>query len=147
MPLYEYRCGNCGKVQTGYAKVVQCNDPGPACCGEQTKRIMSIPRLKLFTPYVSPVTERMITSKAEQERDLRQSGCRLWTSLDEERAMAASVKAADEAREEKELTAAVESAFRDLPDDYKRALETYVPGPAAGIPFGEVDTTNMRVYE
>ena len=75
MPLYDVRCTECGRGGTLF-RIVAERDNLPYCeCGGDQIRIISAPMLApMFEPYLSPVTEQPITSKAAQREDLARHG-------------------------------------------------------------------------
>lgn len=150
MPLYEYQCPVCGTIKTDLRPVARCDEPGPvcSCCERPTQKIVSLPRFKIniFDAYESPVSGRIIRTAAERDRDLKESGCRPWMGLQEEKQEAARCRAAEQLRQEQGIENAVVEALQQLPESHRRALDSYVPGAPDNLPAGEVNSSNTRVY-
>lgn len=79
MPLYEIRCTRCNDLKQVF-RPVSLRDNLPDCVCEGTfERLIAAPRIsKEITPYKSPATGKIISSRSEQKEDLRRAGCRLY---------------------------------------------------------------------
>lgn len=75
MPLYDVKCGDCGRMDTIF-RTVERRECLPDChCGGAVFRVLSAPMLApTFEPYISPVSEKLITSRDAQRDDLRRHG-------------------------------------------------------------------------
>lgn len=77
MPVYEYTCGYCGKIESVYRKLEERND-APKCHGGPMERLITAP-MAFVRPdicYDSPIDGRPITSAQARKEDLARSGCR-----------------------------------------------------------------------
>jgi putative FmdB family regulatory protein len=77
MPLYEYYCNTCNKSSLVYRKVVNRDDLHVcgACMGE-TKRLFSVPSLKVENEYFHPVFGEVVKNKAHYKELQRKHGTR-----------------------------------------------------------------------
>lgn len=67
MPLYDYLCSKCGKIQEAYRTIAD-RDNGPTCCRRKTvKQISHYHVAPMFTAYRATGKERgkVIRSRAE----------------------------------------------------------------------------------
>jgi putative FmdB family regulatory protein len=121
MPIYESRCNKCGKIHD-YIRTIANYLDTPECCGEKSQKvILSAPMGIVDIPaYESPATGKWITSRAERREDLKQSGCREWEGMANERQESERQKAYQAEAEDKSLDHAVRTAWQELPDSKKR---------------------------
>ena len=76
MPLYDIRCQACEKPSTLFRKLAEYDDIPACACGGKHPRCISAPVVQTdITPFVSPKTGRVISSKAALREDLARSGC------------------------------------------------------------------------
>lgn len=126
MPLYEAVCMKCGKYHD-YVQSVEMRHTTPMCCGNRSsKRVMSIPAAIMDTleAYESPATGKMITSKSERKRDMKESGCREWEGMKTERALSEQRKKEQEEKLDKAIDASVRQAWANLsPSKKAQALK------------------------
>ena len=75
-PLYEYGCPQCGVFER-YLPVEEYDQPQTCDCGEQARRILSLPTVfvKQDCHYESPIDGRIITSRKARQEDMKRSGC------------------------------------------------------------------------
>lgn len=82
MPLYTTQCGVCSLRQTIYRRIADRNDL-PFCeCGGYTFRILETPavhaEVALFTPYRSPITNEIVTTREQRKREMKAHGKIDW---------------------------------------------------------------------
>ena len=53
MPLYDYECGVCHRVVEQFRRYVDRDSHTPNCCNVPSRRIISLPRVVMFKPYVN----------------------------------------------------------------------------------------------
>jgi len=79
MPVYDYRCPQCGSEYRNVARLYDDRAEGPFCCGEPTGLVwLDSPRFfgsAQFDPFRSPVDGRLITSERAFREDLRRNNC------------------------------------------------------------------------
>ena len=75
MPLYEYRCRDCGEITEAVRSVDERMD-APACgCGGETYKIISAYRVHPdFEPYYDDNLETHIKSKQHRKQVMREQG-------------------------------------------------------------------------
>ena len=86
MPIYEYECPRCGRVQDAYNRVEDRKN-GPVCCGAETQQVITRAPLGFVAMdicYDSPIDGRPITSKAARIEDLKRNGCRPYEAGEKE---------------------------------------------------------------
>jgi hypothetical protein len=122
MPVYESVCGKCGAYHEYIRPVARYLDT-PACCGAKTeKRLLTAPMGIVDIPaYQSPATGKWITSRSERREDFKQSGCREWEGIANERQHAERQKQYEAEAQDKALDHAVRTAWQNLPDSKKQA--------------------------
>jgi hypothetical protein len=125
MPIYESVCLTCGKEHEYIRTMANCMDT-PICCGVHSdKRIMSAPMGIVDIPaYVSPVSGRLINSRAQRKDDFARTNCRPWEGLEQEKKEAARRAAYIEQKEDAALTVAAEKALAQMPAEKRKVLET-----------------------
>ena len=79
MPVYDYQCGACNKVQRNvYRSADEC-DTGPECCGASSRLVwLTTPGFMgagQFDAYLSPIDGRPITSERARRDDLARNNC------------------------------------------------------------------------
>jgi putative FmdB family regulatory protein len=74
MPLYDYRCGKCGRKEERFARV---EEREFTCeCGGYLARQLSLPTVRgMMQPYTSPIDGRWIEGERMRRDDLARSGC------------------------------------------------------------------------
>lgn len=78
MPLYDYKCADCGAVLTAFRSYENRDEVEPHCSQGAT-RIPSIPMvLKDYEGYVSPASGKWVEGKRAHREDLKRTGCRLF---------------------------------------------------------------------
>ena len=99
MPLYEYRCKNCGGRKATYRPMIESSLPIPCGCGHEAERILSAAAIRSDLPgYSCPVSGKWIEGRKAHEENLRRTGCHVLESGEMEEAKRVR-KAADEALE------------------------------------------------
>lgn len=124
MPMYEAVCDTCGKAHDYYATAARCYDT-PVCCGKQTTKMILTPPFGMvdIPAYVSPVTGRVIDSRAKRRDDLARTNSRPWEGMEQETKEAQRRAAYEEKKQDAKLEEAVVSAWHQLPADKRQALE------------------------
>lgn len=76
MPIFDYRCPTCKRVEEKYYKIetaFKCS-----ICGTTMDKLIPTPFVvKEIEPYDCPITGKRIESRAEHKANLKQHGCRL----------------------------------------------------------------------
>lgn len=79
MPLYDYQCGTCNKVQRSVHNTADKCEDGPECCGSVSRLVwLKTPGFmgaSQFESYLSPCDGRPITSEAARREDLARNNC------------------------------------------------------------------------
>lgn len=79
MPVYDYKCGQCGSEYRNVARIYADRECGPYCCGEPTNIVwLAMPGFfgaSQFEPYLSPIDGRPITSEKARDEDLARNNC------------------------------------------------------------------------
>lgn len=86
MPIYEYECPRCGRIQDAYNRVED-RKQGPQCCGVTTHQVITRAPMGFVAMdicYDSPIDGRPITSKAARIEDLKRNGCRPYEAGEKE---------------------------------------------------------------
>jgi putative FmdB family regulatory protein len=79
MPLYDYRCEDCGAELTAYRPVAQYREPLPCACGGLAARRIVAPAVVAdYAGYESPVTGRWIEGRRAHQEELARTGCRVY---------------------------------------------------------------------
>lgn len=121
MPLHDYRCQQCLKIETRFVKIEDLGVPQIHACvkGSAWLSVMDIvylqaPRMTVDIPaYQSPVDGKVISSRRQRKEDLRRNGCVEWDSgmnQDIERE-----KAAAEASQESAVESTIDEFITKLP--------------------------------
>lgn len=76
MPLYEYRCKQCGEQHEEILRVAERLQPAPCKCGGQRELIVSLPANAYISgyPYFDPVFEREVTDPGHRRKLIKQHG-------------------------------------------------------------------------
>lgn len=75
MPFYDFRCNVCGNTLPVFRKVDQRNIE-EYHCAEAMTRVISAPSIRPeITPYVSPASGKLISSRVQRNEDLKREGC------------------------------------------------------------------------
>jgi hypothetical protein len=72
--------------------------------------------------YVSPVTGKVISGRAQRREDLRRTDSRPWEGMEQEKKEAARQQQYVEQRSEQRLDEAAWRAYRELPVEKRRIL-------------------------
>lgn len=79
MPLYDFRCDECGKTSRSVFREYEQRDNGPECCGKSSSRVwLTMPGVMgagQFEPYLSPIDGRPITSERARIEDMARNNC------------------------------------------------------------------------
>jgi hypothetical protein len=127
MPVYEALCKKCGQYQDYYQSIANCRDT-PECCGEKTEKVIRTAPYGLvdIPAYVSPVSGRLINSRADRREDFKRTDCRPWEGMEQE-TKAAQERAKDEEKKaDAKLEEAVVSAWHQIAPEKRKALEQEV---------------------
>lgn len=113
MPLYDYRCTECGHVEEYMVRLADLDKVGFFHCATQMERLISAPRVAADYPgYECPVTGKWVEGKAAHRENLKRTGCRLLESGETEQFKRDLPK-----RREQELDKAVETAVNNAARD------------------------------
>lgn len=75
MPYYDIQCKTCGSVDTVFRKIAEYDDL-PECCGAKMSRKVCAPNVIAdIQPYRSMIDGRMIESRVEHRKHLKEHGC------------------------------------------------------------------------
>lgn len=78
MPLYEYRCRQCGAESEAYNRIAERESGAPACaCGGQTEPFIGTPpmgHVQGECHYVCPKTGEQITSRKQRAENFARHG-------------------------------------------------------------------------
>lgn len=68
MPIYPYKCENCGTSQDGFNRIAERDSNAPQCCGKQTARQLSAPMVFVpdWSSYKCPVTDQIVSSERQR---------------------------------------------------------------------------------
>lgn len=135
MPLYQYKCHWCLKLETAFRKIADRLDV-PSCpkCAIPMDLQICAPMLNVdIEPYQSPATGKIIASRAQRREDLKASGCVEWDHGMKEEVQRASAQR--EAQAERELDATIDSAIAALPARKREALEGEMEAGITAKPY------------
>jgi len=126
MPIYEYRCPFCLKVEDHYRSVEGRTD-APECHRRPMERLISAPMVVPDLPgYQSPVDGRWIEGRNARREDLARNNCVPYEpsmKADQARRLAASNAAIDA-----KVDAHVESEISRMPARKRELLEAELRG-------------------
>lgn len=123
MPMYDFHCGACDRMQVIYRHISAYNDPAQCQCGEPMARVILPPAVMPDLPgYVSPVTGKWVEGKSQRREDLRRSGCRPYEKPEDERKEAQRQRNYDEAKLDNTLREGVAKLFYALPEAKRRLM-------------------------
>lgn len=113
MPIYSTHCPSCGVRDSVWRSVAERDKDLLCSCGARTSRIIDKPMIQAeITPYESPNTGRLISSRAEMRADLARSNAIPW-----EPGIEKDIKRKGEYEKEKAfrpIADSVDSLVRDL---------------------------------
>lgn len=75
MPIYTYRCCECGRTTDAY-RTVETRAEAPECCGEMRQIIAPAYIAPDLPEYTSPITGKPVCGRKQRREDLKRSGCR-----------------------------------------------------------------------
>lgn len=127
MPLYSYRCGACGAVETAFRKIAERED-SPLHCGAHTTQVIEAPTIIADLPgYQSPIDGRWVEGRRARTEDLKRSNCRPWEGMANERSEAVKrAEAADHVFEQK-TEAGLHETFNNMSAEKQRVLAAAIP--------------------
>lgn len=113
MPIYDYRCVSCGRMDTAFRRVADRFD-SPECCEKPMRKVIGAPMVVADIPgYTSPVDGRWIEGRRARQDDLKRHGCREYDPG--ERTQLAARKQREEADFERQVGQSVEAAIHQMP--------------------------------
>lgn len=74
MPIYSYKCDQCGRAQDLFNRIDDRDANPPVCCGEKAARQLTA--CMIFVPgdiaYKCPVTDQIVTSERQRHNIMRE---------------------------------------------------------------------------
>lgn len=127
MPLYTFRCGQCGSTATEFRKIAERND-GPECRhgpgAMRMQRIIEAPAVQADLPgYTSPIDGRWIEGRRARAEDLKRNGCRPWEGMEAEKKEAERRANEIDHAHERAVEAAVADVYNGMSAESQRALQ------------------------
>lgn len=120
MPLYDYRCGSCGRTDTAWRRIDDRHD-GPECCAEPMRQMITAPMVIADIPgYTSPIDGRWVEGRRARKEDLRRNGCREYDPT--ERTQLTARKQREETEFERKVSESVEAAIHQMPTRKREKL-------------------------
>lgn len=122
MPMYDYKCEKCGRVDTLFLKLSELDLPQKcSVCSQPRQRQISAPRVVAdYTPYNCPITGKLVEGRRAHRENLARHGCRVLEPGEQEAAKRFR-KAAD-AKLEADVEATVERTIHEMPSEKREAL-------------------------
>ena len=78
MPLYTYRCAECGDESTEFSTIANRHKAGPICCGAQKPMIITPTQIQAqilgggaLQGYHCPITNKFVTSRKERREIMK----------------------------------------------------------------------------
>lgn len=122
MPMYDFKCPDCGNTETVFRHIDN-RSHAPECCGLKMDRIMSAPMVQADTPsYQSPIDGRWIDGKRQRQEDMKRNKCRPWEGMENEKKHAENVRADSEKKLDKALTDGAINVLNNMSADKRRVL-------------------------
>ena len=123
MPIYEARCGKCGKHHDYFQPISNRADT-PECCGERSEKvILNSATAYGDTPsYQSPIDGKWIDGRKARKEDMKRSGSRPWEGMEAEKKEASRFRAEADQQFNRRLDERVERTYYELPASKRRAL-------------------------
>lgn len=114
MPLYDYRCAECGHIEEYAVKIADLDTTAFYHCATQMERMISAPRVAADYPgYECPVTGKWVEGRRQHQENLKRTGCRLLEPGETEQYKRDLPKRREQELE-KAVNTAVDNAARDL---------------------------------
>lgn len=126
MPLYTFKCPDCGALDRVFRKVAERNQ-APVCqhgaIGHYMQRIVEAPAVQADLPgYTSPIDGRWVEGRRARTEDLKRNQCRPWEGMDVERKEAVKRTEAADAEFGKKIEAGVAEVYNGMSAESQRAL-------------------------
>lgn len=126
MPLYTFKCPDCGTLDRVFRKVAERNQ-APVCqhgaIGHYMQRIVEAPAVQADLPgYTSPIDGRWVEGRRARTEDLKRNQCRPWEGMDVERKEAVKRTEAADAEFGKKIEAGVAEVYNGMSAESQRAL-------------------------
>lgn len=127
MPLYTFKCPECGTLDRVFRKVAERNQ-APLCrhgaVEHYMARIVEAPAVQADLPgYQSPIDGSWIEGRRARNEDLRRNNCRPWEGIETERAEANKRVAEADAQFEKAIEKGIAETYNGMSADSQRALQ------------------------
>ena len=127
MPLYTFRCSQCGSTATEFRKIANRND-GPECRhgpgAIRMTRIIDAPSVQTDLPgYQSPIDGRWVEGRRARTEDLKRSGCRPWEGMEAERKEAIKRSNEVDHQFERTIESGVAEVYNGMSAESQRALQ------------------------
>lgn len=131
MPIHDFRCQGCQKVEERFVSVTNLQEPQTHACGAAMDKVFLTP--PMVTPdlpgYESPVSGEWIEGKSARRNDLARNDCVPWEpGMREENAKRREASARNE---EKVIDQAFESTLAEMPVRKKETLEQEIRAGAS----------------
>lgn len=126
MPLYTFRCGQCGSTVTEFRKIADRND-GPECRhgpgAIRMARVIEAPAVHADLPgYTSPIDGRWIEGRRARMEDLKRNNCRPWEGMEAEKKEAERRANEVDHGFEKKIEAGIAEVYNGMSAEHQRAL-------------------------
>lgn len=132
MPLYTFKCPDCGRIERVFRKVADRNEP-PLCervDGGYTilhvhpmERIIEAPAVQADLPgYTSPIDGRWIEGRRARMEDLKRNNCRPWEGMEAEKKEAERRANEVDHGFEKKIEAGIAEVYNGMSAEHQRAL-------------------------
>jgi putative FmdB family regulatory protein len=127
MPLYTFRCNQCGSKVSEFRKINERNQL-PFCAFGHTAlpmpRMIEAPAVQADLPgYTSPIDGRWIEGRRARTEDLKRSGCRPWEGMEAERKEAEKRSNEVDHVFERTIEAGVAEVYNGMSAESQRALQ------------------------
>lgn len=130
MPLYTFKCPNCGTVERVFRKVDDRNHP-PRCvkctaletCRNPMQRVIEAPAVRADLPgYTSPIDGKWIEGRRARTEDLKRNNCRPWEGMEAEKKEAERRANEVDHGFEKKIEAGIAEVYNGMSAESQRAL-------------------------
>lgn len=127
MPLYTFKCPECGSVDRAFRKISERNQ-APVCqhgaIGHYMQRVVEAPAVQADLPgYESPIDGRWVEGRRARTEDMRRNNCRPWEGIETERKEATKRAAEADRAFETAIEKGIAETYNNMSAESQRALQ------------------------